>query len=92
MTGRVEFATSTAPLPPLADLVSNSTPPGQITREWASSVDVRLGRDSGCNDDVELDPLESHSAAVKFSRMKSKPHPNENEIGSAITYRDRQKG
>jgi hypothetical protein len=46
MTGRVKFATSTAPSPPLADLVSNPTPPGQLAREWVSSVDVRLGRDS----------------------------------------------
>jgi hypothetical protein len=38
MTGRVEFATSTAPHPPLADLFSNATPPGQITRERAASV------------------------------------------------------
>ena len=33
----VEFATSTAPRPPLADLVSNSTPPGHISRERISS-------------------------------------------------------
>ena len=45
MTGRVEFATSTAPRPPLADLVSNPTPPGQISRDRASSVGVCLGRD-----------------------------------------------
>jgi hypothetical protein len=38
MTGRVKFATSTAPCPPLADLVSNPTPPGQIPRELASRV------------------------------------------------------
>jgi hypothetical protein len=37
-TGRVVFETSTAPRPPLADLVSNPTPPGQITREQAASV------------------------------------------------------
>ena len=45
-TGRVKFVTSTAPRPPLADLVSNPTPPGQISRERAASVDVRRGRDS----------------------------------------------
>jgi hypothetical protein len=45
MTGRVKFATSTAPRPPLADLVSNSTPPGQITRERASFVNGQLGRE-----------------------------------------------
>jgi hypothetical protein len=45
MTGRVKFATSTAPLPPLADLVSNPTPPGQITRAWASLVNDQLGRE-----------------------------------------------
>jgi hypothetical protein len=28
--------------PPIADLVSNPTPPGQITRELASSVSVCL--------------------------------------------------
>jgi hypothetical protein len=38
MPARVEFATSTAPHPPLADLFSNSTPPGQITRDRAASV------------------------------------------------------
>src|ERR1019366_3171090 len=43
--GSVEFATSTAPRSPLADLVSNPTPPGQITRDRASSVGERLGRD-----------------------------------------------
>jgi hypothetical protein len=47
MTGRVKFATSTAPRPPLADLVSNSTPPGQITRERASLVNGQLGREIG---------------------------------------------
>lgn len=47
MTGRVKFATSTAPLPPLADLVSNSTPPGQITREWVSLVVDQLAREIG---------------------------------------------
>jgi hypothetical protein len=45
MTGRVEFATSTAPRPPLADLVSNPTPPGQITREWVSLVNGQLRRE-----------------------------------------------
>ena len=42
MTGRVKFATSTAPRPPLADLVSNPTPPGQISRDWAASVGEHL--------------------------------------------------
>jgi hypothetical protein len=45
MTGRVKFATSTAPLPPLADLVSNPTPSGQISRERASHVWEQLGRE-----------------------------------------------
>src|SRR5664280_1466175 len=43
-TGRVKFATSTAPRPPLAELVSNPTPPGQITRERASLIAERLSR------------------------------------------------
>jgi hypothetical protein len=30
---------------PPADLVSNPTPPGQITREWASLVNGQLGRE-----------------------------------------------
>jgi hypothetical protein len=47
MTGRVKFATSTAPLPPLADLVSNPTPPGQISREQALLVIGQLGREIG---------------------------------------------
>ena len=42
-TGRVKFATSPAPHLPLADLVSNPTPPGQIAREPASWVGVRIG-------------------------------------------------
>jgi hypothetical protein len=33
--GRVKFATSTTPRPPLADLVSNPTPPGQIAGKLA---------------------------------------------------------
>jgi hypothetical protein len=33
MPGRVKYETSTAPRLPLADLVSNLTPPGQISRE-----------------------------------------------------------
>ena len=47
MPDRVEFRTSTEPHLPLADLVSNPSPPGQITREWASSIGVRLGREIG---------------------------------------------
>jgi hypothetical protein len=47
MPGRVKFATSTAPLPPLADLVSNPTPPGQISRERASLVNGQLVREIG---------------------------------------------
>src|ERR1019366_4289077 len=43
--GRIRFATSTAPRLPLADLVSNPTPPGQITRERASRVHDQLGRE-----------------------------------------------
>jgi transposase len=38
MTRRVKFATSTAPRLPHAELVSNSTPPGQASRERASRV------------------------------------------------------
>jgi hypothetical protein len=34
LTGGVKFETSSAPRPPLAELVSNPTPPGQILREW----------------------------------------------------------
>jgi hypothetical protein len=45
MTGRVKFATSTAPCSPLADLVSNPTPPGQLTREQAASVSLSLRRE-----------------------------------------------
>jgi hypothetical protein len=45
MTGRVKFATSTAPRPPLADLVSNPTAPGQIPRDRASLVNVQLARE-----------------------------------------------
>jgi hypothetical protein len=45
MTGGVKFATSTAPRPPLADLVSNPTPPGQISRDRASLVIVQLARE-----------------------------------------------
>jgi hypothetical protein len=47
MTGRVKFATSTAPLPPLADLVSNPTPPGQIVRERALLVIGQIAREFG---------------------------------------------
>ena len=47
MTGRVEFATSTAPRPPLADLVANSTPPGHFTRERMSKIHGRCDRDPG---------------------------------------------
>ena len=47
VTGRVKFATSPAPRPPLADLVSNPTPPGQITREWALLVVDQLAREIG---------------------------------------------
>ena len=46
MPGRVKFATSTAPRPPLAALVANPTPPGQITRERVPSIGVRQPRDS----------------------------------------------
>jgi hypothetical protein len=38
VTGRVEFATGTAPRPPFAELVSNPTPPGQLARESASWI------------------------------------------------------
>jgi hypothetical protein len=44
MTGRVKFATSTAPRPPLANLVSNPTPPGQISRERTALIDDQLAR------------------------------------------------
>jgi hypothetical protein len=47
MPGRVKFATSTAPRPPLADLVSNLTPPGQISREWELRVIGQLAREIG---------------------------------------------
>jgi hypothetical protein len=47
MTGRVKFATSTAPRSPLADLVSNLAPPGHISREWMSLVDDQLAREIG---------------------------------------------
>ena len=40
------FETSTAPCPLLADLVSNLTPPGQLTRERASLDGVGLERDT----------------------------------------------
>ena len=46
MPGRVKFATSPAPRPPLAALVANPTPPGQITRERVPSIGVRQPRDS----------------------------------------------
>jgi hypothetical protein len=45
MTGRVKFATSPAPCPQLAELFSNPTPPGQIAREWTSSVCVCLAHE-----------------------------------------------
>ena len=45
MTGRVKFATSTAPRLPLADLVSNLTPPGQISHDQASLICGQLGRE-----------------------------------------------
>jgi hypothetical protein len=43
-TGRVSFAPSPAPCLPLAGLVSNPTPPGQISRERTLLVFVQLGR------------------------------------------------
>jgi hypothetical protein len=47
MPGRVKFATSTVPRPPLADLVSNLTPPGQISRDRALSAMDQLAREIG---------------------------------------------
>lgn len=44
--GRAGFETSTTPHPPLAELVPNTTPLGQISRDEAPPVDVRLARDS----------------------------------------------
>src|ERR1017187_4990276 len=49
MAGRVSFATRTAPRPPLTELVSNPTPPGQIARERVSLVDDQPGRESSVN-------------------------------------------
>ena len=46
MTGRVKFETSTTPRPLLADMVSNSTPPGLISREQTSPVCAGPSRDS----------------------------------------------
>jgi len=43
-TGNGQFRAE--PRLPLADLVLNPTPPGQIVREQALSVCARLGRDS----------------------------------------------
>jgi hypothetical protein len=52
-TGRVSFATSLAPRLPLAELVSNPTPPGQISREWMSWVYFRDGRVSGDRENLK---------------------------------------
>jgi hypothetical protein len=54
MTGSVGFETSTAPHPPLAELVSNPTQPGHITRArttivlrmlWAAVMSRTLSED-----------------------------------------------
>jgi len=45
MPGRVAFATSTAPRLPLAELVSNPTPPGQILHVRVSLIDDQPGRE-----------------------------------------------
>jgi hypothetical protein len=54
MTRRVKFATSTASRLPLAELVSNPTPPGQISCEWMPSVAVQLGRDFNRVDSMQI--------------------------------------
>jgi hypothetical protein len=48
VTGRVEFATSPAPRHPHADLVSNPTPPGQISRGRALLVIGQPAREIDC--------------------------------------------
>jgi hypothetical protein len=45
-----------APCLPLAVLVANPTPPGQVTRERASRVHIRLTRDSSWKASLNLQP------------------------------------
>ena len=68
MTGRVKFATSTAPRPPLADLVSNPTPLGQIARERALLVIGQLARAIG------WPVLYKHSGLILESGCAAYPH------------------
>src|ERR1039457_6950210 len=46
MAWSCQICNQPAPRPPLADLVSNPTPPGQISRDGTSQVYVHYGRES----------------------------------------------
>ena len=74
MPGRVKFATSTAPRPPLADLVSNPTPPGQISRERALPAIGQLAREIGLPGLYNLSGLSLEGACSAYPHIRHRGH------------------
>ncbi len=70
MPGHVRFETSTTPHSPLAEPVSNPTPPGQVARGRPSVAYVRVARDSSRVDNSKVTPELKGASCSKPRQIK----------------------
>ena len=80
--GRVKFATSPAPSPPLAELVSNPTPAGHIAREPVSLVFDPACRDLCVQEFCKATGLICGTDRAAYPHIRPRCHGKKNPVDS----------